>query len=165
MEELNTNLTVQQTAAPESPLPQKPPVPLRDRVLAFALLALGYLVCRFQIHDWPLLGLVYGLVLYSLTAWHFQGRAGRRAWGVWAVGLLFLLAHFLTDNGPVRFFARWFAVLLWGYGVYCAGGNSAEDRLGDMFAAELFKADLLMLFSKLGAFFTAAFTPSVVVSA
>ena len=43
MEELNTNLTVQQTAAPESPLPQKPPVPLRDRVLAFALLALGYL--------------------------------------------------------------------------------------------------------------------------
>ncbi len=57
MEELNTNLTVQQMAAPESPIPQKPPVPLRDRVLAFALLALGYLVCRFQIHDWPLLGL------------------------------------------------------------------------------------------------------------
>ncbi len=158
MEELNTNLTVQQMAAPESPIPQKAPVPLRDRVLAFALLALGYLVCRFQIHDWPLLGLIYGLVLYGLTAWHFQGRAGRRAWGVWAVGLLFLLAHLLTDNGPVRFFARWLAVLLWGYGVYCAGGNSAEDRLGDMFAAELFKADLLMPFSKLGAFFTAAFS-------
>ena len=112
MEELNTNLTVQQTAAPESPLPQKPPVPLRDRVLAFALLALGYLVCRFQIHDWPLLGLVYGLIFYGLTAWHFRGRAGRRAWGVWAVGLLFLLAHLLTDNGPVRFFARWLALLL-----------------------------------------------------
>ena len=158
MEELNTNLTVQQTAAPESPLPQKPPVPLRDRVLAFALLALGYLVCRFQIHDWPLLGLVYGLIFYGLTAWHFQGRAGRRAWGVWAVGLLFLLAHLLTDNGPVRFFARWFAVLLWGYGVYCAGGNSAEDRLGDMFVPEAFKADILMPFSKLSAFFTAAFS-------
>ena len=158
MEELNTNLTVQQTAAPESPLPQKPPVPLRDRVLAFALLALGYLVCRFQIHDWPLLGLVYGLIFYGLTAWHFRGRAGRRAWGVWAVGLLFLLAHLLTDNGPVRFFARWLALLLWGYGVYCAGGNSAEDRLGDMFAAEFFKANVLMPFSKLGAFFTAAFS-------
>ena len=74
MEELNTNLTVQQTAAPESPLPQKPPVPLRDRVLAFALLALGYLVCRFQIHDWPLLGLVYGLIFYGRI---FEaGRAG-----------------------------------------------------------------------------------------
>ena len=158
MEELNTNLTVQQMAAPESPLPQKPPVPLRDRVLAFALLALGYLVCRFQIHDWPLLGLVYGLIFYGLTAWHFRGRAGRRAWGVWAVGLLFLLAHLLTDNGPVRFFARWLALLLWGYGVYCAGGNSAEDRLGDMFAAEFFKANVLMPFSKLGAFFTAAFS-------
>ena len=36
MEELNTNLTVQQTAAPEPPIPQKPPVPLRDRVLAIA---------------------------------------------------------------------------------------------------------------------------------
>ena len=158
MEELNTNLTVQQTAAPESPLPQKPPVPLRDRALAFALLALGYLACRFQIHDWPLLGLVYGLIFYGLTAWHFRGRAGRRAWGVWAVGLLFLLAHLLTDNGPVRFFARWLALLLWGYGVYCAGGNSAEDRLGDMFAAEFFKANVLMPFSKLGAFFTAAFS-------
>ena len=158
MEELNTNLTVQQTAAPESPLPQKPPVPLRDRVLAFALLALGYLVCRFQIHDWPLLGLVYGLIFYGLTAWHFRGRAGRRAWGVWAVGLLFLLAHLLTDNGPVRFFARWFAVLLWGYGVYCAGGNSAEEKLGDMFVPEFFKANVLMPFSKLGAFFTAAFS-------
>ena len=158
MEELNTNLTVQQTAAPESPLPQKPPVPLRDRVLAFALLALGYLVCRFQIHDWPLLGLVYGLIFYGLTAWHFRGRAGRRAWGVWAVGLLFLLAHLLTDNGPVRFFARWLALLLWGYGVYCAGGNSAEERLGDMFVPEAFKADILMPFSKLSAFFTAAFS-------
>ena len=158
MEELNTNLTVQQTAAPEPPIPQKPPVPLRDRVLAFGLLILGYLVCRFQISEHPLLGLVYGIVLYGLTLWHFQGRADRRAWGAWVVGVLFLLAHLLTDNGPVRFFARWFAVLLWGYGVYCAGGNSAEDRLGDMFAAEFFKANVLMPFSKLGAFFTAAFS-------
>ena len=158
MEELNTNLTVQQTAAPEPPIPQKPPVPLRDRVLAFGLLILGYLVCRFQISEHPLLGLVYGLVLYGLTLWHFQGRADRRAWGAWAVGLLFLLAHLLTDNGPVRFFARWFAVLLWGYGVYCAGGNSAEERLGDMFVPEAFKADILMPFSKLSAFFTAAFS-------
>lgn len=158
MEELNTNLTVQQTAAPEPPIPQKPPVPLRDRVLAFGLLILGYLVCRFQIFEHPLLGLVYGIVLYGLTLWHFQGRAGRRAWGAWAVGLLFLLSHLLTDNGPVRFFARWFAVLLWGYGVYCAGGNSAEERLGDMFVPEAFKADILMPFSRLSAFFTAAFS-------
>ena len=158
MEELNTNLTVQQTAAPEPTIPQKPPVPLRDRVLAFGLLILGYLVCRFQISEHPLLGLVYGIVLYGLTLWHFQGRADRRAWGAWVVGVLFLLAHLLTDNGPVRFFARWFAVLLWGYGVYCAGGNSAEDRLGDMFVPEAFKADILMPFSKLSAFFTAAFS-------
>lgn len=158
MEELNTNLTVQQTAAPEPSIPQKPPVPVRDRVLAFGLLILGYLVCRFQISEHPLLGLIYGLVLYGLTLWHFQGRAGRRAWGAWAVGLLFLLSHLLTDNGPVRFFARWFAVLLWGYGVYCAGGNSAEERLGDMFVPEAFKADILMPFSRLSAFFTAAFS-------
>ena len=158
MEELHTNLTVQPGAAPEPLIPQKRPVPLRDRVLAFALLALGYLVCRFQIFEHPLLGLVYGLVLYGLTLWHYHGRAGRRALGVWAVGLVFLLSHLLTDNGPVRFFARWFAVLLWGYGVYCAGGNSAEERLGDMFVPEAFKADILMPFSKLGAFFTAAFS-------
>ena len=158
MEELHTNMTVQQMAVPESSIPQKPPVPVRDRVLAFGLLILGYLVCRFQISEHPLLGLVYGIVLYGLTLWHFQGRADRRAWGAWAVGLLFLLSHLLTDNGPVRFFARWFAVLLWGYGVYCAGGNSAEEKLGDMFAAEFFKANVLMPFSKLSAFFTAAFT-------
>ena len=158
MEELHTNLTVQPMAAPVSPIPQKSPVLLRDRVLAVNLLVLGYLVCRFPISDWPLLGLVYGLVLYGLTLWHFRSRPGKRVWGVWAVGLLFLLSHLLTDNGPVRFFARWFAVLLWGYGVYCAGGNSVEDRLGDMFPAEFFKANVLMPFSKLGAFFTAVLT-------
>ena len=158
MEELHTNLTEQQTAAPEPVTPQRPPVPLRDRVLAFGLLILGYLVCRFQISEHPLLGLVYGLAFFGLTVWHFRGQAGKRALGVWAVGLLFLLSHLLTDNGPVRFFARWFAVLLWGYGVYCAGGNSAEERLGDMFVPEAFKANILMPFSKLGAFFTAAFS-------
>ena len=158
MEELNTNLTVQQTPVPESPIPQKTPVPVRDRVLAVALLVLSYLVCRFQISEHPLLGLLYGLVLYGLTAWHFRFRPVRRAWGAWAVGLVFLLSHLLTDNGPVRFFARWFSLLLWGYGVYCAGGNSAEEKLGDMFAAEFFKANVLMPFSKLGAFFTAAFS-------
>ena len=158
MEELHTNLTEQQTAAPELVTLQKPPVPLRDRVLAVSLLVLGYLACRFQISDWPLLGLVYGLALFGLTVWHFRGRVGRRTWGLWAVSFLFLLSHLLTDNGPVRFFARWFAVLLWGYGVYCAGGNSAEDRLGDMFVPEAFKANILMPFSKLGAFFTAVFS-------
>ena len=162
--------TVEQPAAPAQPetMPQpapaeptvlpKPPVPVRDRVLSFGLLILGYLVCRFQISEHPLLGLVYGLALFGLTVWHFRGQAGKRALGVWAVGLLFLLSHLLTDNGPVRFFARWFAVLLWGYGVYCAGGNSAEERLGDMFVPEAFKANILMPFSKLGAFFTAAFS-------
>ena len=157
MEELHTNTTVQPPAAPESLIPQKTPVPVRDRVLAVALLVLSYLVCRIEIHDWPLLGLLYGLVLYGLTAWHFRFRPVRRAWGVWAVGLLFLLSHLLTDNGPVRFFARWFSLLLWGYGVYCAGGNSAEEKLGDMFAAEFFKANVLMPFSRLGAFFHATF--------
>ncbi len=158
MEELHTNLTVQQTAVPESSIPQKAPVPARDRVLAVALLVLSYLVCRFQISDRPLLGFLYGLLLYGMTLWHFRGQAGKRALGVWAVGLLFLLSHLLTDNGPVRFFARWLSVLLWGYGVYCAGGNSAEEKLGDMFAAEFFKANVLMPFSKLGAFFTAVFS-------
>ncbi len=158
MEELHTNLTVQQTAAPETSIPQTAPVPVRDRVLAVSLLVLGYLVCRFQISDWPLLGLLYGLLLFGLTLWYLRGRVGKRTWGLWAVSLLFLLSHLLTDNGPVRFFARWFAVLLWGYGVYCAGGNSAEERVGDMFAAEFFKANVLMPFSKLSAFFTAAFT-------
>ena len=152
MEELHTNPTVQPAAAPEPTIPQKDPVPMRDRVLAFALLALGYLVCRFEISGHPLLGLVYGLILYGLTVWHYRGRMGKRSLGVWAVGLLFLLSHLLTDNGPVRFFARWFAVLLWGYGVYCAGGNSAEERLGDMFVPEFFKANVLMPFSKLSAF-------------
>ncbi len=158
MEELHTNPTVQPAAAPEPTIPQKDPVPMRDRVLAFALLALGYLVCRFEISGHPLLGLVYGLILYGLTVWHYRGRMGKRSLGVWAVGLLFLLSHLLTDNGPVRFFARWLSVLLWGYGVYCAGGNSAEERLGDMFVPEFFKANLLMPFSKLSAFFTAAFS-------
>ena len=164
MEEMQSN-GIEQTAIPAQPAvepviveptrPIQPPVPLRDRVLAFALLALGYLVCRFQISEYPLLGLIYGLVLYGLTLWHFRGRAGKKALGIWAVGLLFLFSHLLTDNGPVRFFARWFAVLLWGYGVYCAGGNSAEARLGDLLVAEAFKADFLMPFSRLGAFFTA----------
>ena len=158
MEELHTNPTVQPAAAPEPTIPQKDPVPMRDRVLAFALLALGYLVCRFEISGHPLLGLVYGLILYGLTVWHYRGRMGKRSLGVWAVGLLFLLSHLLTDNGPVRFFARWLSVLLWGYGVYCAGGNSAEERLGDMFVPEFFKANVLMPFSKLSAFFTAAFS-------
>ena len=158
MEELHTNPTVQPAAAPEPTIPQKDPVPMRDRVLAFALLALGYLVCRFEISRHPLLGLVYGLILYGLTVWHYRGRMGKRSLGVWAVGLLFLLSHLLTDNGPVRFFARWLSVLLWGYGVYCAGGNSAEERLGDMFVPEFFKANVLMPFSKLSAFFTAAFS-------
>ncbi|MBR0356887.1 MAG: hypothetical protein IJH54_05345 [Clostridia bacterium] len=116
MEELNMNQAVQPVVAPEPTIPQKTPVPMRDRVLAVALLVLGYLVCRFQIHNWPLLGLVYGFILYGLTAWHFRCRAGKRAWGAWIVGLVFLLSHLLTDNGPVRFFARWLAVLLWGYG-------------------------------------------------
>ena len=158
MEELHTNPTVQPAAAPEPTIPQKDPVPMRDRVLAFALLALGYLVCRFEISGHPLLGLVYGLILYGLTVWHYRGRMGKRSLGVWTVGLLFLLSHLLTDNGPVRFFARWLSVLLWGYGVYCAGGNSAEERLGDMFVPEFFKANVLMPFSKLSAFFTAAFS-------
>ena len=157
MEELNMNQTVQPVAAPEPSIPQKAPVPTRDRILAVALLILGYLVCRVNIHDWPLLGLVYGLVLYGLTVWHFRCRAGKRAWGAWIVGLVFLLSHLLTDNGPVRFFARWLAVLLWGYGVYCAGGNG-EDRLGDMFVPEFFKANVLMPFARLSAFFTAAFS-------
>ena len=153
--------SLQQSAAQEPAFDNstpKPPVPLRDRLLAFALLALGYLVCRFEIHSYPLLGLLYGLVLYSLTLWHFRGKAGKRTLGVLAVGLLFLLSHLLTDNGPVRFFARWAAVLLWGYGVFCAGGNSAEERLGDMFVPECFKANVLMPFSRLGAFFSAVFT-------
>ena len=137
---------------------EKPIIPVRDRILAFALLVLGYLVCRFQIHDYPLLGLVYGLALFGLTLWHFRGRVGRRTWGLSEAALLFLLSHLVTDNGPVRFFARWFAVLLWGYGVYCAGGNSREERLGDMFVPEFFKANVLMPFSKLGAFFTAVFS-------
>ncbi len=157
MEEMNREPQGQPTAAPGILLPEKPPVDLRDRVLAFALLALGYLVCRFEIHDWPLLGLLYGLVLYGLTLWQFRFRPGRRALGAWAAGLLFLLSHLLTDNGPVRFFARWLAVLLWGYGVYCAGGNSTEERLGDMALPEAFKADVLMPFSRLGAFFGAVF--------
>ena len=160
MEQQNNDL-IQQPAAvsePVSPEPtQKPPVPLRDRVLAIALLVLGYLVCRFQISDHPLLGLLYGLILYGLTLWHFRGRVGKRALCLGAVGVLFLLSHLLTDNGPVRFFARWFAVLLWGYGVYCAGGNSQEERLGDMFVPEFFKANVLMPVSRLGAFFTAGF--------
>ena len=83
---------------------------------------------------------------------------GRRALWVGAVGLLFLLSHLLTDNGPVRFFARWLAVLLWGYGVFCAAGNSQEEQLGDMFVPEFFKANVLMPVSKLGAFFAAAFS-------
>lgn len=178
MEEMQIN-TVEQTAAPVQPAPQpadaqpasipqpapaeptvlpKAPVPTRDRVLAFGLLILGYLTWRFQIHNYPLLGLVYGLVLFGLTAWHSRGRTGKRTLGLWTVAGLFLLSHLLTDNGPVRFFSRWFAVLLWGYGVYCAGGNSAEERLGDMFVPEAFKANILMPFSKLGAFFTAAFS-------
>ena len=156
------NMDLMQPAAdfqPVSPeLTQKPPVPMRDRLLAIALLILGYLVCRFQIHDHPLLGLVYGLVLYGLTLWHFRGRAGKRSLWIGAVGSLFLLSHLLTDNGPVRFFARWLALLLWGYGVFCAGGNSREDRLGDLFVPEFFKANVLMPVSKLGAFFTAVFS-------
>ena len=158
MEELHTDMTVQPVAAPEPLLPEKQPVPLRDRVLAFGLLLLGYLVCRFEIHDYPLLGLVYGLVLFGLTLWHFRGRVGRRTGRLWAVALLFLLSHLLTDNGPVRFVARWLAVLLWGYGVYCAGGNSQEERLGDMFLPECFKANILMPFTRLGAFFHTAFS-------
>ena len=137
---------------------QKPPVPLRDRVLAFGLLVLGYLVCRFEIHSYPLLGLVYGLILYGLTLWHFRGKMGKRAMALLAVGAVFLFSHLLTDNGPVRFFARWIALLLWGYGVYCAGGNSQEERLGDMFVPEFLKANVLMPFSRLGAFFAAVFT-------
>ena len=161
MEQSNIDLMQQPAPAaePVSPeLTQKSPVPTRDRVLAFALLVLGYLVCRFPIHENPLLGLLYGLVLFGLILWHFRGRVGKRTLGLWIVALLFLLSHLLTDNGPVRFFARWVAVLLWGYGVYCAGGNSQEECLGDMFAPEFFKANVLMPVSKLGAFFTAAFS-------
>ena len=66
--------TVEQPAAPAQPetMPQpapaeptvlpKPPVPVRDRVLSFGLLILGYLVCRFQISEHPLLGLVLRVV-------------------------------------------------------------------------------------------------------
>ena len=152
MEELQANV-IEITAQPE-----KPPVPLRDRVLAFALLALGYLLCRFTIHGSPLLGLVYGLILYGLTLWHFRGRMGKRGLTALSVGVVFLLSHLLTDNGPVRFFARWLGVLLWGYGVYCAGGNAQEERLGDLFLPELFKANVLMPFTRLGAWFIAVFT-------
>ena len=161
MEQLNIDVLQQPAAVsePVSPEPtQKPPVPLRDRVLAMALLVLGYLVCRFHIYDHPLLGLLYGLVLYGLTLWHFRGRVGKRALGLGAVGVLFLLSHLLTDNGPVRFFARWFALILWAYGVYCAGGNAQEERLGDMLVPELIKASIFMPVSRLGAFFTAAFS-------
>lgn len=149
--------TLQELTPQPTPPMERPPVPLGDRVMAWSLLALGYLVCRFPIHEYPLLGLVYGLILYGLTLWHFRFRVGRKALGLWAVGALFLLSHLLTDNGPVRFFARWFGVLLWGYGVYCAGGNSAEEKLGDMAVAEAFKANVLMPFSRLGAFSAAAF--------
>ena len=41
MEELHTNVTVQPGAAPEPLIPQKSPVPLRDRVLAFVAGFLG----------------------------------------------------------------------------------------------------------------------------
>lgn len=144
-------------AEPSAPAAMpKPPVPVRDRVLALSLLALGYLLCRFPIHDAPVLGLIYGLALFGLTLWHFRGRVGRRTAGLWIVAGLFLLSHFLTDNGPIRFFGRWAALLLWGYGVYSAGGNSQEEHLGDMFVPEFFKANVLMPFSRLGAFFTAA---------
>ena len=120
MEQTNMDLMQQpapvvEPVSPEST--QKPPVPIRDRVLAVALLVLGYLVCRFPIYEGPLLGLMYGLVLYGLTLWHFRARVGRKALTLWGIGLVFLLSHLLTDNGPVRFFARWMAVLLWGYGV------------------------------------------------
>lgn len=151
MEELQMNPTELPT------LPEKPPVPVRDRVMAVGLLVLGYLVCRVEIHNYPLLGLVYGLILYGLTLWRFRGRMGRRALAALAVGVVFLMSHLLTDNGPVRFFARWLAVLLWGYGVYCAGGNSQEERLGEMALPEFFKANVLMPFTRLGAWFTAIF--------
>ncbi len=154
MEQLQMNLPEETAAEPAI----QPSVPVRDRVLAIALLVLGYLVCRLQIHDYPLLGLVYGLILYGFTLWHFRFRVGKRTLGLWTVSLLFLLSHLLTGNGPVRFFARWAAVLLWGYGVYCAGGNAQEERLGDMFVPELFKANILMPFTRLGAFFTAVFS-------
>ena len=154
MEQLQTNLPEKMAAEPAI----QPSVPVRDRVLAIALLVLGYLVCRLQIHDYPLLGLVYGLILYGFTLWHFRFRVGKRTLGLWTVSLLFLLSHLLTGNGLVRFFARWLAVLLWGYGVYCAGGNSQEERLGDMFVPEAFKANILMPFSRLGAWFTAVFS-------
>ena len=160
MEYQNTDL--QQPAAVSEPVlvnaTEKPPMPLRDRVMALILLALCYLVCRFPIQDRPLLGLAYGLLFYGLTLWHFRFQVGRRALCLFSVGAVFLLSHLLSGNGPVRFFARWFAVLLWGYGVYCAGGNSAEERLGDLFVPECFKANLLMPFSRLGTFFTIVFT-------
>ena len=160
MEQQNTDL--QQPAAVSEPVlvnaTEKPPVALRDRVMALILLALCYLVCRFPIQDRPLLGLAYGLLFYGLTLWHFRFQVGRRALCLFSVGAVFLLSHLLSGNGPVRFFARWFAVLLWGYGVYCAGGNSAEERLGDLFVPECFKANLLMPFSRLGTFFTIVFT-------
>ena len=152
MEELQVN----QTELP--PQPEKPSVPLRDRAMAIALLALGYLVCRVEIHNYPLLGLVYGLILYGLTVWYFRARMRKRALAALAVGLVLLFSHLFTDNGSVRFFARWIALLLWGYGVYCAGDNSQEERLGDMFVPEFLKANVLMPFSRLGAFFAAVFT-------
>jgi len=161
MEQMHTDLLQQPAAVAEPAIvnaTEKPSVPLRDRALAFALLALGYLVCRFQIHNRPLLGLVYGLLLFGLTLWHFRFQVGRRALWMGAAAILFLLSHLVTGNGPVRFFARWLAVLLWGYGVYCAGGNSAEARLGEMFVPEFFKANVLMPFSRPGTFFVTVFS-------
>ena len=155
MEELQAECLSQAVPAQIQASDGKPAVSLADRILAVSLLTLGYLVCRFQIHEHPLLGLVYGLALFVLTLWYFRGRIGKRPLILAAVGTVFLLSHLLTDNGPVRFFARWQSLLLWGYAVYCAGGNSAEERMGDMLVPEVVKANCLMPFSRLGAFFNA----------
>lgn len=175
MEEMNVNMQEPQAvetvgpAAPAEPAPAavtladrpatlpKEPAPLRDKILAFAYVALCYLLWTFPVNETPILGLLYGLALFGLTLWHFGGRVDRRTAALWLMAAAFLLAHLLTDNGPIRFFARWAAVLLWGYGVFSAGGNSQEPRLGDMFAPEFFKANVIMPFSRLGAFFTTVF--------
>ena len=155
MEELQTDFREQTIPVQVHASDGKPAGTLTDRILAVFLLALGYLLCRFQIHEHPLLGLVYGLALFILTMWYFRGRVGKRSFAMLALGVVFLLSHLFTDNGPVRFCARWLSLLLWGYAAYCAGGNSAEERMGDMLVPETLKANFLMPFARLGAFFNA----------
>lgn len=151
------SVTVTFEDQPRPVTPPREPAPLRDKILACAYVVLCYLLWTYPIYKTPILGLVYGAALFGFTLWHFRGRVGLRTAVLWGMAGAFLLAHFLTDNGPIRFFARWAAVLLWGYGVLSSTGNSQEARLGDMFAPEMLKANVIMPFTKLGAFFTTLF--------